>query len=160
MIRKANINDAKRIVYINITSWKETYKNIFPNEYLDGLDFNDEKIIKRCIENIDKYIVCELDGSVIGFAKYGINKKGYDDSYAEIYALYIDNAYKRKGVGTKIVNYVFDVLKNKYKHVIISTLKENSANDFYKKIGGKIIDESKFVIKDKIYLENVYVYDL
>lgn len=160
MIRKANVNDAKRIVYINVTSWKETYKNIFPKKILDALDPKSEKNIKRCIEDINQYIVYELNERVVGFIKYGINKKGYDDSYAEIHMLYVDNNYKQKGIGTKLVNYVFDKLRNDYKHVLISTLKENSANIFYKKIGGKKIGESKFIISNKIYLEDVYVYDL
>lgn len=50
--------------------------------------------------------------------------------------------------------------KKAYKHVLISTLKENSANIFYKKIGGKKIGECNFVLQRKTYLENVYVYDL
>lgn len=159
MIRKANVSDAKRIVYINVIDWKKEYKNIFPKEFLDGLDPKSEKNIKRCIEDINQYIVYELNKKVVGFIKYGINKKGYDDSYAEIHMLYVDNNYKQKGIGTKLVNYVFNKLRNDYKHVLISTLKENSANIFYKKIGGKKICESKFIISDKIYLENVYVYD-
>lgn len=160
MIRKAKVSDAKSIVYINVFDWKKEYKNIFPKEFLDGLDPKSEKNIKRCIEDINQYIVYELNKKVVGFAKYGINKKGYDDSYAEIYMLYIHNNYKQKGIGTKLVNYVFNKLRNKYKHVLISTLKANSANVFYKKIGGKKVGESKFTIKDKVYLENVYVYDL
>ena len=77
-----------------------------------------------------------------------------------IYMLFIHNNYKQKGIGTKLVNYVFNKLRNEYKHVLISTLKANSANVFYKKIGGKKVGESKFEIKNKVYLENVYVYDL
>ena len=160
MIRKAKVSDAKSIVYINVFDWKKEYKNIFPKEFLDGLDPKSEKNIKRCIEDINQYIVYELNKKVVGFAKYGINKKGYDDSYAEIYMLYIHNNYKQKGIGTKLVNYVFNKLRNEYKHVLISTLKANSANVFYKKIGGKKIGESKFIISNKIYLEDVYVYDL
>lgn len=38
MIRPANINDAKNIIELNIKEWKNTYKGIFPSEYLDNLD--------------------------------------------------------------------------------------------------------------------------
>lgn len=38
MIRKAKVSDAKSIVYINVIDWKKEYKNIFPKEFLDGLD--------------------------------------------------------------------------------------------------------------------------
>lgn len=51
-------------------------------------------------------------------------------------------------------------LKNKYNYVLISTLEQNSANEFYKKIGGKLIGKSEFILEDKKYLENIYEYNI
>ena len=52
------------------------------------------------------------------------------------------------------------MFKGKYKYLLISTLKENSAKEFYKKIGGRKIDECNFVIEGKIYKENIYIFDI
>ena len=76
-----------------------------------------------------------------------------NDNYAEIYALYIDKEYQRKGIGTALINFAFENLKPNYKYVLISTLVQNDANLFYKKIGGKLIDKVKYPLLD--YLKNV-----
>ena len=160
MIRKAIKEDAKDIVRINIDSWKETYRNIFPDIFLDKLDSKNISAIERCEKKIDEYVVYEQEGRVVAIARYGINKKGYDKAYAEIYALYVDLEHKKQGIGTKMIDYIFKILKDDFKYVLISTLKENSANWFYKKIGGKLIGESSSSLMGNNYLENLYEYEL
>ena len=160
MIRFAKKGDAQAIVNINVMGWKETYKNIFPQDFLDGLNPNDEVSIQKCKDKIKEYVVCELDGRIVGMARYGNNKKGYDSSYGEIYAIYVDSNFKNKGIGTGIVDFIFKNAKSSYKHILISTLVENSANEFYKKIGGEFIGTSEFKIKNNSYIENVYKYYL
>ena len=64
------------------------------------------------------------------------------------------------GIGSSLVKYILEKLKGTYKYVLISTLVENSANTFYKKIGGKYITTSEFELDGKKYLENVYEYIL
>lgn len=59
-----------------------------------------------------------------------------------------------------MLEYAFKELKKKYDYVVISTLVDNSANVFYAKLGGKIIGTSKFILDEKEYLENVYIFDL
>ena len=160
MVRKARKNDAKDIVFINVMCWKESYKGIFPQVFLDNLDFNNPESIRKCQNKIDEYAVYEKDNQIIGMARYGKNKKDYDDSYGEIYALYVRPEFQKQKVGTELVQYVFSELKKKYKYALISTLKENKSNEFYKKIGGKFIGESDFILDEKIYKENVYEFNL
>ena len=160
MIRKANLFDAERIVYINTISWKETYKGIFPNKFLNNLKPNDPISINKCKNKIDEYLVYEVNNNVVGFIRYGKNRKNYDDEYAEIYALYVDNNYKRRGIGKELINYAFNKLKEEYKYVLISTLQNNSANVFYQKIGGKLIGTCDFILENNKYPENIYKYDL
>ena len=38
LIRKAVENDAENIVKINIKGWIETYRGIFPDDFLDNLE--------------------------------------------------------------------------------------------------------------------------
>ena len=160
MIREANIKDAKNIVKLNILEWKNTYKNIFPNAYLDSLDINNEESILKCQNKINEYAICEIDNNVVGMIRYGKNKKGYDDNYAEVYALYVSSNYQKQGVGTKLIDFAFNKLKDNYKYVLISTLKENNANKFYQKIGGKLIGNCNFTLNNQDYLENLYEFKL
>ena len=160
MIRKANIKDAKEIVKINMLGWKQTYKGIFPQKFLDDLNVNDEVSIKKCENKINEYAVCEIDNKIVGIVRYGKNKKDFDDSYGEIYALYIDNRYQHQGIGTKLFKFAIDELKNNFKVVLVSTLIENSANAFYKKIGGNLIGNCEFILENNSYTENLYEFKI
>lgn len=158
--RKAAKKDSKRIIDINIDSWKETYKNIFPPKFLESLDKKRDNSIKKCTKNIDEYIVAIDEEKVVGFARFGANKKKYPDNYAEIYSIYLDNDYRYKKIGTGLIKYSFEILKNKYEYCIISTIESNSANEFYQKIGGKFAGTCEFVLDDSIYVENIYLFKL
>ena len=160
MIRKANIKDAKEIVKINMLGWKQTYKGIFPQKFLDDLNVNDEVSIKKCENKINEYAVCEIDNKIVGIVRYGKNKKDFDDYYGEIYALYIDNRYQHQGIGTKLFKFAIDELKNNFKVVLVSTLIENSANAFYKKIGGNLIGNCEFILENNSYTENLYEFKI
>ncbi len=162
-IRKAELEDAERIVEINIDSWNETYKGIFPDDFLLSLDNKRESSIEKCKKSIDEYIVAideKDDNRVVGFARIGINKKKYSEKYGEIYSLYLDKGYKNQKIGTKIVNYCFLLLRDNYDYCLVSTLEENSANEFYRKIGGKLIGQCEFELQNRQYKENLYLYDL
>ena len=159
MIRKAQINDAENIVKINIRGWKQTYKGIFPQQFLDNLKLTNETI-QKCQNKIKEYSVYIKDKQIVGFIRYGKNKKGYNDSYGEIYALYIDNNFKQKGIGKELVKYAINDLKNNYTSILVSTLINNPANIFYQKIGGKLIGNSNFILEDKSYLENLYEFKI
>ena len=160
IIRQAEIEDAKEIVRINIKSWKDTYKNIFPEEFLNSLDSKYEDTVEKCINKINEYIVATIDNKVVGFARFGMNKKEYNDEYSEIYALYVDNEFRNNNIGKKILEYAFNILKNNYKYCLISTIVENRANSFYQKNGGTKITESDFILLGKQYKENVYQFIL
>ena len=159
-IEKAQIEDVKSIVEINIKEWKNTYKGIFPDKFLNNLTKKEEESIEKYKNNLNEYIVCKINNKVVGFLRFGKNKKGYNDNYAEIYALYIDKDYQRKGIGTALINYAFENLTPNYKYVLISTLLQNDANLFYKKIGGKLIDKIIFSLENSDYEENLYKYEL
>lgn len=159
-IRTARKEDASAIINININSWRETYKEIFPDIFLNSLSENIEESINKCKNNISEYIVATIDDRVVGFCRIGKNKKGYPSNYAEIYALYIDKDYKGQKIGTGLVKYSFSILNDKYDFCLISILKENSANIFYKKINGNFIETCKFNVMDNSYIENIYEFKI
>lgn len=159
-VRKAKIEDALSIVNININSWKDTYEGIFPDSFLNSLGENIDESVEKCKNKINEYVVAIMDDKVVGFARIGPNKKEYSDEYAEVYALYIDNEYRHKGIGTELIKYCFCYLKEKYIFCLISTLQQNSSNEFYKKIGGQLIDTCRFKLLDKDYIENLYLFEL
>lgn len=160
IIREAKEQDVESIVNININGWVKTYQGIFPNEFLKKLEQKKSESIEKCKNKINEYIVCEIENKVVGFLRCGKNKKGYDEKYAEVYALYIDSQYQKRGIGRKLLEYSFIKLKGIYDNVLISTLQENSATKFYEKCGGKQIGTCCFKLDNMEYKENLYLFNL
>jgi GNAT superfamily N-acetyltransferase len=156
MIRPANINDAKNIIELNIKEWKNTYKGIFPSEYLDNLDNLKEETILKCQDKIHEYVVFEENNKILGFIKYGNNRQNYLNEYGEIHALYVLSESQKNGIGKQLINYVLENNKGKYKYFLVATLAKNSANVFYKKCGFKKVGNVYFELNGKIYKENLY----
>ncbi|PNR94754.1 GNAT family N-acetyltransferase [Petrotoga sp. 9PWA.NaAc.5.4] len=98
LYRQATIND-----------YDQMY-NLWKNIEGMGLSDSDTK------ENIEKFLnknqglnyICEKEGKIIGTILCGEDgRRGY------LYHLAVDKDYRRKGIGTKLVNLVFDNLKKK-----------------------------------------------
>jgi hypothetical protein len=42
-IRKATPNDARNIAKVQVNSWRTTYKNIVPDEFLENMGYKDRE---------------------------------------------------------------------------------------------------------------------
>ncbi len=161
-IRKAIVSDGESIAKINISSWQKTYKDIFPKEFLDCL--SDEESLKNTIlrmqENIKKdnnYLVAEFNNEVVGFCKIGKSTKENYENYGEIIALYVKNDEVKKGIGKQLFIAANNLLKETYENNLVSCIKENLSNNFYKKMGCVLLKECDFNLKGVIYKENLYL---
>lgn len=159
-IRKATLLDAENIAKINVSSWQKTYKKIFPSNFLNSLD-NEKNLnhtIMRIQESIknNNYLIAEFNNEVVGFCKIGKStKKGYEN-YGEIVALYVKNEETKKGIGKQLFIAANDLLKEFFNNNIVSCIKNNSSNNFYKKMGCVMIGECDFNLNGTIYKENLY----
>lgn len=145
MIREANTSDAARIVRIHLNSWRSTYSNVFPKEVFDKQEseYNTrvENIKNAIRKGTSNYVLLEEDNMVKAFICYGDARGDKYKGCKEIYSIYIEDNNQKKGYGTKLIKYCFNIFKKEgYKRVIIRCLKENTANEFYQKIGGKIVE--------------------
>ena len=132
MIREANTSDAARIVRIHLNSWRSTYSNVFPKEVFD----KQESEYNTRVENIknairkgsSNYALLEEDNMVKAFICYGDARGDKYKDYKEIYSIYIEDNNQKKGYGTKLIKYCFNIFKKEgYKR-------------FYQKIGGKVVE--------------------
>ena len=117
MIRKGHINDALEIGNIKINTWRKTYFNIFPDEFLDKLNIETEeqKYIKSYPNR--KVKVYEKDGQIIAYCYYGNRKEEILPDYTgEVFALYVKNDCQDKGVGTKLLKDAINDLSKENKH--------------------------------------------
>lgn len=145
MIREANTSDAARIVRIHLNSWRSTYSNVFPKEVFDKQESEYNTRVENIKNAIEKgssnYALLEEDNMVKAFICYGDVRGDKYKECKEIYSIYIESNNQKKGYGTKLIKYCFNIFKKAgYKRVIIRCLKENIANEFYQKMGGKVVE--------------------
>ena len=160
IIRKMKREDVKDVSHVITIAWNETYRGIVSDDFLDGLYLNELERANNSYNNFNDndnhQFVLEVDSKVVGYMNVG--ESDVSDC-GEIHALYIINGYKGYGYGKKLIEVGIKELKSiGYNKMIIGCLDKNKSNEFYKHIGGKLIETRIF---KKLNLpENVYYYDI
>ena len=92
----------------------------------------------------------------------GIGKSTYekDEDIGELYSLYLLNKVKKKGYGKMLFYHdVKELIGLGFNSMVIGCLVNNPANDFYKHMGGKLIEVVTKKIKGYNMTENIYYYE-
>lgn len=170
MIRNGKIEDADKIANIKIDTWRKTYVNIFPDEYLRNLDL--EREIEKYKQNFNKrnVILYEEKGKIIGYCYYGNRNDTYLENYkGEIFALYVKNDCQDRGIGTLLLQQAISDLSKTNKKILLWCAKENyKAIKFYRKNGLETLGEKTERVCEKnveklawgIDLEKEKIYNL
>lgn len=138
VIRKANIEDLRAIQELNNKLFELEYNN-FDSSLKVGWSFTEqgEKYFRDIIENEIAFVAI-ADNEIIGYLAGTVNKK---NSYvlkptSELDNFYIEENYRKQGIGTKLVNefkkYCLDKGIEEMR-VTASSLNVN-AIEFYKKM--------------------------
>ena len=158
-IRKAVLSDAKGIAKVHVDSWKSTYANIVPDEYLNNLSYESrEEIWTNAIPFGGVYIAESNEGVLVGFSKGGKERSGKYNGYdGELYAIYILKEYQGKGIGTALVKTVLDDIKGMgINSMLVLVLEDNISRQFYESLGARKIDKVEVEIGGKTLSELVY----
>ena len=163
LIRHAKREDCYGIAHVVSVSWNETYKKIVPESFLKELRENEEENAKRILDNFEKNglkeLVLEINDTIVGFVRYGKALDQNLDNCGEIVAIYIIKKYHGYGFGKELFEKAKEELKKQgFNKMVISCLKGNPTNDFYKHMGGKYLKDGLF---ERLQLkENIYYYDI
>lgn len=139
-IRWAAYDDAEDLGIIHSQGWKAAYKNIIPDKVLGTITAEKRKkrFEEAIINKTEETAVLIIDNKVIGFCTLGANRDDdLDDSYGEIWGIYLLPEYWGKGLGRVLINWGIQELNQRgYGKVSLWVLEENiSARSFYEKIG-------------------------
>lgn len=167
--REAKIDDYEGIYYVSCYSWEETYRGFMPDKYLDDRINNfDERALrtKKYLENLDfegdldKYLVCEVDGKIVGICQYS---RSQNASYADsglLGALYVLKDYQKLGIGKELFRRAAKGIRDMgYKTMYLECLTGNDAINFYLKYGGQIIENIDYKISDFSVKADIVYYD-
>lgn len=165
-IEELNLNNVNFYVKVNTLSWKQTYKGIVNDDFLELINTNEEinNSIKRMKDNInkplDKSFLLKANDKYVGMFRICKSK---DDNYqdiGELKALYLLDEVKHQGYG-KIL---FEKAKEEIKKIGFNSMfvgclsKNTNANNFYKHMGGILIDNRDFTLPNQTLKENVYLF--
>ncbi|HTB51302.1 MAG TPA: GNAT family N-acetyltransferase [Ferruginibacter sp.] len=158
-VKKVGVDTIEQIIHIANISWKETYKNILPEQqlqYMLQLFYSREALQKQIEEYKHQFIVLVDDETIAGFASYSV--KAIDDSTTyKLHKIYIDPEQQRKGIGKKLLDFIItDVTSKGAEYLELNVNRSNKAIHFYQKLGFIIISEADIDIGNN-YFMNDYV---
>ena len=166
IIRDAKLEDVPEVAKLHVDSWNNTYKGIISQDYLDNMKNNLDKRIERMKNefNLRKMIVATINNEIVAFSEFVLsNEFSKDlDIDCELCGLYVKNEYLKNSIGTQVFNYLHNFfISNNKKKMGLWCVKENkNAIDFYKRKGGVIVSEKKFILAGKEYSEVAFEYKL
>lgn len=156
MIRQATEHDRSALGVIYCLSWREAYKNIIPDEYLNSLT------VENCTPNkinSNDILVIEDNGTIVGLVNFGKARDEGCKNAGELRSIYVLPDFWMKGFGQILFSSAAKKLKGLgFEKFYLWVLKDNSrARKFYEKmgmrntnieqkinIGGKNLDEIKY----------------
>ena len=98
-----------------------------------------EKFSER-IEEIIKsypYLVCEIDGNVLGFAYASRHRERAAYRFSADVSIYVSLLYHRRGIGKAMYTKLFDFLRQQGIHTVYAgiTIPNDASNGFHKSLG-------------------------
>ena len=142
-VREAVPADARAIARVHVDSWRTTYRGIVPDSVLLQLSYEERErrwqgILDAAEGQAFVYVAVDEFGQIVGFASGGPERSGDPDYKGELYAIYIADAYHRKGVGRLLAQTVAERLARAGLHsMLVWVLADNPARHFYEALGGQ-----------------------
>lgn len=161
-LNEKNVGDYARI---NALSWKQSYKGIVNDEFLDLINTEEEinKTIEKLKSSLDdnsKRFLIKVNDRYAGILRVRKTKYPEYNHCGELGALYLLDEFKGKGYGKILFNKAVEELKKMgYTSMIIGCLVGNPTNNFYKHMGGILVGTNDFSIPNQMLKENLYYFD-
>ncbi|MEP3113243.1 GNAT family N-acetyltransferase [Nisaea sp.] len=141
-IRAATTEEAVEIANFHVKVWRETYKDMAPEEAIRVL--NEERRLPGWIEvlastDVRKNTQIALaDGKIVGLVSYGPPSSEVFGQRGEIKHLYVDGSQRGRGLGRHLLQQALqEMRKLDFDGIGLSVVRENmAARRFYKSLGG------------------------
>ena len=141
-LREAVETDVEVIARVHVEAWRETYAGLVRAETLAGLSVESRAGVWRSSFHPPrpraKLLVAEAGGEIVGFGSAGEAEPGGLGTEAEVFALYLLDRMKRRGVGRRLMAALFAHLREHgFRSVGLWSFAANPpARRFYESLGG------------------------
>ena len=140
--RIANLSDLEELSDLHAESWRNSYRGIFPDEFLDNDVWDDRRAswFSRLSEpKSNQYVIVAKDNNKIcGFICAFGNEDPKWGTFID--NLHVSRTYKGKGIGKRLMFLVAEWANESFNHkgVYLEVLEDNlNAINFYHCIGAK-----------------------
>ncbi len=156
-VREATSTDAGSIAGVARVSWKHDYPNILSRDTVEqGVEeWYAPETIATEIDSDDAVVpVAEREGEVVGFA-HAVE----DEFGGVILRVYVVPEHRNEGIGSDLLDHAREVLADRgAERVRAMVLAENEpGNEFYRRFGFELDEQSETRIGEETHYENVYV---
>ena len=149
-IRPAVVADVAAIARVQVATWRDTYRGIVPDAFLDAM--REEEWAARRRGNLEApgktTFVAEEGGSVVGFGSAGTPRDGPAGFDVELYALYVVPGSQRRGLGRGLVRRLAGAQAGFGRlSLFLWVLRDNlKGRAFYEGLGGRVVDRKEMEI--------------
>ena len=161
-IRRPNVDDALAMARVQAESWREAYRGIVPDDFLETIDLLEwADRHRRLLENPPSNLVslvAEVDATVVGIAVAGANRDVDTPYSAELFMIYLMSAYWRRGIGSKLMDATArSLIGLGLTSMIVWVFTDNwPGRQFYETLGGQYFRERSTNIAGPPLLEVSY----
>ncbi|WP_216323974.1 GNAT family N-acetyltransferase [Deinococcus aestuarii] len=144
LVRPAVPADAPGLAHVHVTSWRETYTGLMPEDFLTRATGEVARERREgfwarhlSAETGEIVLVAEREGKVVAFASGGPAREhpGFD---AELYTLYALKSAHGQGIGRALVSAVARELQARgFRSLALWVLDQNPTRAFYAHLGGR-----------------------
>jgi ribosomal protein S18 acetylase RimI-like enzyme len=145
-IRTAGPEDCAGIARLQVESYQESYRGIFPARYLEGFTVDEQEQDWQDFLSYNSNHVLLVavgdDGQISGYSLALPGSDGYPPYESELVTLHVRRGNQRQGLGRRLVSASSQTLNEQgVRSLFLWVLKENPACAFYEKLGGVYLAE-------------------
>jgi GNAT superfamily N-acetyltransferase len=142
LVRVARPEDARAVAEVHVASWRQAYRGLLPDDYLERLSVDDREAMWFGAfadpEPKSGAFVAEVDGLIVGFASFGPSRdEDVSERPGEVPAIYVDPSVLGTGVGRELFEAATTALRDAgFARATLWVLETNAlARRFYEKAG-------------------------
>jgi GNAT superfamily N-acetyltransferase len=147
VVRRARAEDAAAIAAVHVQSWREAYRGIVPQPYLDRLSLAaHERQWRATLADGGWAFVAEWEGRLVGLASGGPSRRRRDIT-GELYVLYLLRACHGRGIGRALFDAShYQLARCGHRGLLVWVLADNPARGFYERLGGELAGEGMVAV--------------
>ena len=158
VIRRARPGDVAALARVQVQSWREAYRGIIPQPYLDQLSVAAHERQWRRSLGDGWAFVAEWEQRLVGLASAGLARSRRDVS-GELYLLYVLQAHHGRGIGRSLFDAChYELARGGHRGLLAWVLADNPSRRFYERLGGELAGESTVTIAGSRLRELAYVW--